>query len=81
MVIIAVKTNDDSVFLSLLANLGTGFDCASKKEIQQILELGVKPDDVIFANTCKQMSHLKLLSYRPLNYLFIIDMLLRKVFH
>lgn len=55
----AVKCNDDPAVLGTLASLGTGFDCASKAEIQKIMELKVSPDRVIYANPCKQNSHLK----------------------
>lgn len=36
-----------------------GFDCASKIEIQQVLNLGVSPEQIIFANPMKQINHLK----------------------
>ncbi|XP_011405033.2 PREDICTED: ornithine decarboxylase-like [Amphimedon queenslandica] len=55
----AVKCNEDPVLLSLLSHLGTGFDCASKGEISRLLEMGVSPGDIIFANPCKQTSHIK----------------------
>lgn len=43
----------------LLASLGTGFDCASKAEIQQTLSLGVDPSRLIYANPCKQASFIR----------------------
>lgn len=55
----AIKCNTDSMLLKLLAFLGTGFDCASKNEIQKVLDLGVSPDRIIFANPCKQASMIK----------------------
>lgn len=55
----AVKCNEDPALLSVLAKLGTGFDCASKAEIQKILSLGVDPSRIIYANPCKQNSHIK----------------------
>lgn len=55
----AVKCNEDPALLKTLAALGTGFDCASKAEINTMLELGVAPDCIIYANPCKQVSHLK----------------------
>lgn len=55
----AVKCNPDPVVLKILAALKTGFDCASKSEIQTILNLGVHPSRIIFANPCKQKSHIK----------------------
>ncbi|XP_041483673.1 ornithine decarboxylase-like [Lytechinus variegatus] len=55
----AVKCNPDAHVLKLLAGLNIGFDCASKTEIQEILKIGVSPSRIIFANPCKQRSHLK----------------------
>ncbi|PVU94663.1 hypothetical protein BB561_002385 [Smittium simulii] len=54
----AVKSNPDPVLISILASLGTGFDCASKSEIKQILDLGISPDRIIYAHPCKPSSHL-----------------------
>ena len=45
--------------LQLLAALGTGFDCASKLEIQQVLEMGVDPQRIIYANPCKTASYIR----------------------
>lgn len=55
----AVKCNDDSAILSVLAALGTGFDCASKAEIQKVLNLGVQSKNIVYANPCKQASHIR----------------------
>jgi len=55
----AMKCNSNPMLLKLLATLGAGFDCASKKEIQTILDLGVSSDRIIYANPCKQTSYLK----------------------
>lgn len=55
----AVKCNSDPMVTKLLAALGTGFDCASKAEIQQILNLGVESSRIIYANPCKQSSHIR----------------------
>lgn len=55
----AVKCNQDPHVVKLLADLGIGFDCASKVEICQILELGVAPSRIIYANPCKQGSFIK----------------------
>ncbi|XVE89867.1 hypothetical protein DITRI_Ditri20bG0029300 [Diplodiscus trichospermus] len=35
------------------------FDCASRAEIETILSIGVSPYRIIFANTCKPVSHIK----------------------
>ena len=45
--------------LRLLAALGTGFDCASNGEIQSVLDIGVSPSRVIYANPCKASSFVR----------------------
>ena len=55
----AVKCNNDPRLLQTLAVLGTGFDCASRAEIEAVLDLGVSPDRIIFANPCKMKSHIE----------------------
>ena len=57
--IIAVKCNYDPVLLRTLAALGAGFDCCSEQEINTILNLGVDPSRIIYANPCKQNSHIR----------------------
>ncbi|KAK2843637.1 hypothetical protein Q7C36_011852 [Tachysurus vachellii] len=55
----AVKCNESRVVVKTLATLGTGFDCASKTEIQLVQSLGVEPSRIIYANPCKQVSQIK----------------------
>ncbi|XP_069392337.1 ornithine decarboxylase-like [Paralichthys olivaceus] len=55
----AVKCNDSRAVVTTLASLGTGFDCASKTELELVLSLGVDPSRIIYANPCKQISHIK----------------------
>ncbi|KAF8935094.1 hypothetical protein BGZ58_005255 [Dissophora ornata] len=55
----AMKCNPDPMVMRLLASLGAGFDCASKNEIQSVLEIGVDPSRIIYANPCKQNSFVK----------------------
>jgi ornithine decarboxylase len=55
----AVKCNPSPPVLRTLASLGTNFDCASKSEIQAVLEAGVSADRIIYANPCKQPSHIR----------------------
>ncbi len=45
--------------LQLLSGLGTGFDCASKAEIEQVLALGVDPSRIIYAQPCKTNSYVR----------------------
>lgn len=66
----AVKCNDDTQVLSVLAQLGTGFDCASKGEIQKVLDLDVAPRSrIIYANPCKQASHIKYAAAKGVEYM------------
>ncbi|KAK3491323.1 ornithine decarboxylase [Neurospora crassa] len=55
----AVKCHPDERLLQLLAALGTGFDCASKAEIEQVLRMGVDPSRIIYAQPCKTNSYLR----------------------
>lgn len=55
----AVKCNPDPEILRLLAALGTGFDCASKAEIEMVLRLGVDPSRIIYAQPCKTKSYVR----------------------
>jgi ornithine decarboxylase len=42
-----------------LAELGTGFDCASKAEIEQVLKMNIEPDRIIYAQPCKTNSYVR----------------------
>lgn len=42
-----------------MAELGTNFDCASRLEIQHVLDLGVKPERIIFAHPFKMVQHVE----------------------
>eukprot|EP00965_Chrysotila_dentata_P063645 2109159-Pleurochrysis_carterae.AAC.1 len=55
----AVKCNPDLALLSLFASLGVNFDCASRAEMQAVFSVGVEPERVVYANPCKQPSHLR----------------------
>lgn len=55
----AVKCNPDKEVCRLLANMGTGFDCASRAEIDLVLGLGVDPSRIIYAQPCKTKSYLR----------------------
>jgi ornithine decarboxylase len=50
----AVKANPAPELLSLLASLGSCFDCASVAEIQMALAAGATPDRISFGNTIKK---------------------------
>mmetsp|Transcript_26932 Transcript_26932/g.46415 ORF Transcript_26932/g.46415 Transcript_26932/m.46415 type:complete len:524 (+) Transcript_26932:272-1843(+) len=55
----AVKCNPDVAVIRLLAYLGAGFDCASQAEISSVLDCGVDPSRIIFANPCKAAPQLR----------------------
>nr|XP_039257541.1 ornithine decarboxylase-like [Styela clava] len=55
----AIKCNPSEPVLRCMIAMGMGFDCASKAEIKQMLELNADPKKIIFANPCKQSSHIK----------------------
>jgi len=66
----AVKCNPNPTMLKLLEHMGAGFDCASKEEIKAIIEMKsprfvdtatgkFDPKRIIFAQPCKQISHMK----------------------
>lgn len=50
----AIKANPAPEVLSLLASLGSCFDCASVQEIQMALAAGATPDRISFGNTIKK---------------------------
>ena len=56
---VAVKCNPNENILKTLAGLGAGFDCASKREIELALGTQTNPTDIIYANPCKQISHIQ----------------------
>ena len=55
----AMKCNPNNQILELLYQLGCCFDCASKTEIQRILEITNDPSKIVFAHPCKYSSHLQ----------------------
>ncbi|KAH0763720.1 hypothetical protein KY290_019793 [Solanum tuberosum] len=55
----AVKCNTELALLTKLANLGANFDCASLLDIDTALSLEISPNQIIFANPCKAISHIK----------------------
>jgi ornithine decarboxylase len=54
----AVKSNPDLNILRSLYILGVNFDCASKGEIQSILDIGAEPSQIIYANPAKGFDHI-----------------------
>ncbi len=55
----AMKCNPDAEILKTMVENGFGFDCASKKEIETVLSLGAKPQDIGFFHPVKSPHDLK----------------------
>ncbi|XP_047428294.1 ornithine decarboxylase-like [Mugil cephalus] len=55
----AVKCNNTPAVIRMLSALDTGFDCASKAEIELVLSHGVTPDRIIYAHPAKPLSHIR----------------------
>ncbi|CAJ0957106.1 unnamed protein product, partial [Mesorhabditis belari] len=58
----AVKCFPNRVLTRFLAKLGVGYDCASKTEINDILDLDVSAEKIIYAHPCKPINHIKFAS-------------------
>jgi diaminopimelate decarboxylase len=55
----AIKCHPDVELMKELFRNGCGFDAASIVEMQSAISLGCSPDNIIFANPCKQPSHIR----------------------
>jgi ornithine decarboxylase len=50
----AIKANPEREIISLLAELGSNFDIASRPELDMVLSLGIGPDRISYGNTIKK---------------------------
>eukprot|EP01084_Bolivina_argentea_P229110 386760_1 len=55
----AVKCNGNPALVRMMDAMESGFDCASLTEFSAILSMGTDPNRIVFANPCKQTSHIK----------------------
>ena len=58
----AVKTNGKRFILQIIEKLGSGFDCASINELDQVLSVCPEFDfseRIIYSHPCKSISHIK----------------------
>jgi len=55
----AVKCNPDPNVIKTFAELGLGFDVASRAEMEAVLGLGVKPERIVFSHTVKRIEDLE----------------------
>jgi ornithine decarboxylase len=51
----AVKANPDNTIVSLLAELGSNFDIASKPELDMVLAHNIEPERISYGNTIKKI--------------------------
>lgn len=54
----AVHSHADKKIVQLLAQDGCGFACTTADEVNMVLSLGVRPEDVVFNEVCKLKTHL-----------------------
>lgn len=59
----AVKCNSDLAILRTLADRDINFDCATKREIELVLSLGVSPSRIVYAHTIKNPSYIRYAKY------------------
>ncbi len=76
----AVKANPDPRILSALLAEGVNFEIASRRELELLLPLGVRPAEVLFSNPVKPRSHIAFAAEAGVEW-FAIDSIeeLRKV--
>jgi ornithine decarboxylase len=55
----AIKCNPSPIIIKILNKLGCCFDTASKNEILKVIELGVSPKNIVFANPSKPVDFIK----------------------
>lgn len=63
----AVKCNNNPKVLETLIDLGAGFDCASKGEIETMLSLGVDASRIVYANPCKSSAYVRYSEQNQIN--------------
>jgi len=63
----SVKANPEKKIITLLKELGSNFDVASVYELDDILELGVSPENINFNNTIKKRKDIKYCFEKGLN--------------
>ncbi|XP_069333738.1 antizyme inhibitor 2 isoform X2 [Eulemur rufifrons] len=54
-----IKCNSSPGVLKVLAELGLGFSCANKAEMELVQRIGVPASKVIYTNPCKQIAQIK----------------------
>jgi len=54
----AIKCQNNTVTRRIFHRLGYGYDCATKVELENVLDTGCEPRQIVYANPYKQISHL-----------------------
>ncbi|ELW48612.1 Arginine decarboxylase [Tupaia chinensis] len=65
----AVKCNSSLGVLKVLAELGLGFRCASKAEMELVQRIGVPASKIIYTNPCKQIAQVRYAAQRGIQLL------------
>lgn len=66
----AVKSNPHPVVLKTLTDIGSGFDVASEAELDQVLDLGVAPEKIIYTNPIKPFGAVKYVCAKKVDTFF-----------
>jgi ornithine decarboxylase len=64
----AIKANPHPDVIKTFRDLGGSFDCASENEMRLVLEQGVAPGRIIFANTVKRPEALQFATKSKINF-------------
>jgi ornithine decarboxylase len=67
----AIKCNPSKIIIELLNDLGCNFDVASKNEMLNVLNVGVNPKNIIYANPCKSVDFIKFSKFNEINLLVV----------
>lgn len=63
----AVKCNNMSPLLEWIHVLGVGFDCASQREMEEVITAGAKCADLLYAQPCKSISSISFCKQHSVN--------------
>ena len=55
----AMKANSEPEVLKTLADAGSGFEVASRYELEMLKEIGIKPEKLIYGTSVKPISHIR----------------------
>ena len=64
----AIKCNPNKTILKTMIDEGFGFDAASKNEIKTVLDIGCKPDNIVYAHPVKTIKDLKYATSQNIRY-------------